>query len=74
MIEISKNCTTCVYESQKHLCQKYCKLYSSHEFKCVYCKYKLIDNDRFCEMENDDGTQNCCGDHFEFNDNLYKIV
>lgn len=73
MIKINKDCTTCVYEQNKHMCQKYCKLYTYHEFKCDYCKYKLIGKEKFCELENDDGSQNCCGDHFEFNDKEYSI-
>lgn len=73
MIKIPKNCTTCVYEQGKRMCQQYCVNYASHEFKCDYCKYKLFDKDKFCEMENDDESQNCCGDHFEFNELVYKI-
>jgi hypothetical protein len=73
MIKIAKDCTTCVYEENKHMCQRYCKLCAYHEFKCDYCKYKLIDKERFCEMENDDGSQNCCGDHFKFNNLIYEV-
>jgi len=74
MIKIPKDCTTCVYEDNKHVCQKYCKLYVYHEFKCDYCKYRLIGKERFCEMENDDGSQNCCGDHFGFNSKEFEII
>jgi len=72
MITVVKNCGTCVYEQNVSVCQKYCKLYVYHEFKCDYCKYKLIDKERFYEMENDDGSQNCCGGHFEFNTMLFE--
>jgi len=74
MITIAKNCTTCIYEHDKHLCSKYCVDFKNHEFKCDYCIHKFISStQQFCELENDDGSQNCCGDHFEFNNNLYKI-
>ena len=75
MIIISKNCDTCVHDISRDNCQKYCNSFSNHEFKCDYCDYKLPDNNkRFCEQENNDGSQNCCGDHFEFNHSKYKIM
>lgn len=75
MKTIIKHCTTCIHESNKHICKKYCVLYTFHEFKCDYCIHKFSEpNKKFCECENDDGSQNCCGDHFEFNNKKYKIT
>ena len=73
MIKISKNCTTCTYEHDKRMCQKYCVNFNNHEFHCDYCIYRLFGKGKFCELENDDGSQNCCGDHFEFNKNDFEI-
>ena len=73
LIETKKDCTTCIHENN-NLCKKYCINFLNHEFKCEYCKYKLLETDKkFCEMENDDGSQNCCGDHFEFNHAKFKV-
>jgi len=73
MKEIFKNCATCIHESTE-ICKKYCIDFCNHEFSCDYCRYKLLENKKFCEMENDDGSQNCCGDHFEFNEKSFKII
>ena len=72
MITISKNCTTCLYEQYK-LCIKHCVDFKNHEFSCDYCIHRTFNTDKFCKCENDDGSQNCCGDHFEFNTNLFEI-
>lgn len=76
MTEITKDCTTCIHEQNKTKCWNYCGVnFNSHEFKCEYCIHKLLETDsRFCTCENDDGSQNCCGDHFEFNYKKFKIV
>lgn len=75
MIIIPKNCDTCNHNPNTLNCKKYCESFKNHEFKCDYCDYKLPESDkRFCEQENDDGSQNCCGDKFEFNHSKYKII
>lgn len=75
MINVTKNCATCMNEGIQDMCKKYCINFKNHEFKCDYCKNKLLETDKkFCTCENDDGSQNCCGDHFKFNDIKYKIV
>lgn len=75
MILITKKCDNCIHNSNKPMCEKYCKSFSSHEFRCEYCIRKLSDGDkRFCEQENEDGSQNCCGDKFDFNTIKYKLV
>jgi len=73
MIDIYKNCETCAYKQNNQICKKYCIDFKNHEFDCNYCIYKLIQNEKFCELENDDGSQNCCGDHFEFNSKIFLI-
>jgi hypothetical protein len=75
MIQIKKDCTTCIHEPDPEnvISCKYCVDFNLHEFDCDYCVHRLIENYRFCECENDDGSQNCCGDHFEF-DNAKFII
>jgi len=71
--KIVKNCTTCEHESHVEVCSKYCIDFKNHEFKCHYCINKLDAGSKFCACENDDGSQNCCGDHFEFNYLKFKL-
>jgi len=66
---ITKNCENC-YRDKTDLCVKYCINYSSHQFSCDFCKYKLNDNKRFCEMDDGDDGMSCCGDKFELNEAL----
>ena len=78
MTEIKKDCTTCIHEDNKQKCKCFndcAGVYDYHEFKCDYCNHKLLETDKkFCECENDDGSQNCCGDHFEFNNVKFQIL
>jgi hypothetical protein len=74
MKKILRNCTTCSHENIRHMCEQYCINFKNHEFKCDYCKHKLIGSKRFCECENEDGSQNCCGDHFIFNDVEFRVL
>lgn len=73
-IKIPKDCTTCMHE-HNHLCKKYCIDFQNHEFKCDYCSHKFLETEtKFCECENEDGSQNCCGDHFKFNSEIYVFI
>lgn len=79
-IKIKKDCTTCLFQpslnTNNRACSVYCKNFSIHDFTCEYCIHKLPEGDsHFCEMENEDGSQNCFhGDHFEFNHLKYEII
>jgi hypothetical protein len=73
-MSIEKSCDNCI--SKDGFCNpiksKYCINLSSHEFTCDYCKWRLKDNIKFCEMDDlDDGFSCCHGDKFELNE-IYK--